>query len=93
MTTVELLATAGSAITAALGLFVAWLALRGYRRNASPVMRGLAVGIVAIAVVPFFVVEALVPLLALSDAQALLGVTVSHTVGLGVIYRTFGSDT
>lgn len=89
MTTVELLATAGSAGTALLGAVVAWLAIRGYRRNDSAVMRALAVGIVAIAVVPFVVVELLTPVVPLTDAQALLGATVSHTVGLLAIYRTF----
>jgi hypothetical protein len=89
MMVLEILATAGAAGTALLGVAVASLALRGYRRNDSPVMRGLAIGIVAIAVVPFLVVELLAPLLALTDAQALLGATVSHTIGLLAIYRTF----
>jgi hypothetical protein len=52
-------------------------------------MRGLGVGIVAIAVVPPLVVELLAPLLSLTDAQALLWATLSHTVGLLAIYRTF----
>jgi hypothetical protein len=72
-------------------VIVASLALRGYRRNDSPVMRGLSVGIVAIAVVPFLVVELLAPLLSLTDAQTLLWATLSHTVGLLAIYRTFDS--
>jgi hypothetical protein len=29
------------------------------------------------------------PLLSLTDAQALLGVTLSHTLGLVAIYRSF----
>ena len=91
MTPVELLANVGSAATAVLGLLVAWLAFQGYRRNDSPVMRGLAIGIAAIAVVPFLL-ELLDSLLVLSDAQALLGITLSHTVGLLAIYRTFRSD-
>lgn len=91
MTTLELAATVGSAVTAALGALVAWLAARGYRRNDSPVMRGLALGIVAIAVLPPLVSELLAPLLALSDAQALLAITLSHTAGLVAIYRTFDS--
>ena len=89
----DTLATVGATGTALLGVAVASLAFRGYRRNDSPVMRGLAIGIVAIAVVPFLVVEFVAPLLALSDAQALLGITVSHTVGLLAIYRTFGTGT
>ena len=89
MMVLDILATVGSTGTALLGVAVASLAYRGYRRNDSPVMRGLAIGIVAIAVVPFLVVELLAPLLALTDAQALLGATLSHTVGLLAIYRTF----
>ncbi|WP_324662268.1 DUF7521 family protein [Haloarcula sediminis] len=89
--TAELVATAASAVTATLGAVVAWLAFRGYRRNDSPVMRGLAVGVAAIAVVPFFL-TIVGELLALSDAQALLGITLAHTVGLLAIYRTFRSD-
>jgi hypothetical protein len=89
MSALELLSTAGATGTALLGVAVAWLALQGYRRNDSPVMRGLAIGIVAIAVVPFVIVELLTPLLSLTDAQALLGATASHTVGLLAIYRTF----
>lgn len=91
MTTLELAATVGSAVTAALGSLVAWLAAQGYRRNDSPVMRGLALGIVAIAVLPALIGELLAPLLALSDAQTLLAITLSHTTGLVAIYRTFGS--
>jgi hypothetical protein len=52
-------------------------------------MRGLGVGIVAIAVIPFLVVELLAPLLSLTDAQALLWATLSHAAGLLAIYRTF----
>lgn len=89
MMVLDILATAGATGTAVLGVVVASIALRGYRRNDSPVMRGLAIGIVAIAVVPFLVVELLAPLLLLTDAQALLGATLSHTVGLLAIYRTF----
>jgi len=91
MTTVELVATVGAALTAALGALVAWLAFRGYRRNDSKVMRGLALGVVAIAVVPFLFTELVGPALSLSDAQSLLGVMLSHTFGLLAIYRTFRS--
>jgi hypothetical protein len=89
MSALETVATVGVALTALLGVVVASLALRGYRRNDSPVMRGLGVGIVAIAVVPSVIVELLAPLLSLPDAQALLWATLSHAVGLLAIYRTF----
>lgn len=91
MSTLETAATVGVTLTALLGVIVASLAFRGYRRNDSPVMRGLSVGVIAMAVVPFLVVELLAPLLSLPDAQALLWATLSHTVGLLAIYRTFDS--
>lgn len=89
MSGIETVATVGVIMTALLGAVVAWLALRGYRRNDSPVMRGLGIGIVAIAVVPPLVVKLLAPLLSLTDAQTLLWATLSHAVGLLAIYRTF----
>ena len=92
MNSVSLLATVSTGVTAILGVAVAWLAYRGYRRNESPVMRGLALGIVAIAVVPF-AVNIITLAVSLTDAQALLVVTFSHTVGLLLIYRTFDFDT
>lgn len=92
MSSVSLLATVSTGVTASLGVAVAWLAYRGYRRNESPAMRGLAVGIVAIAVVPF-AVNIVALAVSLTDAQALLAVTFSHTVGLLSIYRTFEIDT
>jgi len=83
------LADAATALTAAVGLFVAVIAVQGYRRQDSPVMAALAVGILAIAVVPFLVTQLAAPLLALTDAQALVAILLSHTVGLLAIYRTF----
>jgi len=43
--TPESVAWASRALTAAVGLFVATLAYRGFRRNDAPKMRALAVGI------------------------------------------------
>ena len=91
MSALETVAAVGVTLTALVGVVVASLALRGYRRNDSPVMRGLGVGIVAITVVPSVIVELLAPLLSLPDAQALLWATLSHAVGLLVIYRTFSN--
>jgi len=85
----ELLADAATTLTAVVGLFVTVLAAEGYRRHDSPVMAALAVGVFAIAVVPFVVTELLAPLVALTDAQALVVILFSHTVGLVAIYRTF----
>ncbi|SDG18286.1 DUF7521 family protein [Halorientalis regularis] len=83
------LADLATAVTAVVGVFVAALAFRGYRQNASSVMLALAVGVVAITVVPFLVMGLLGPLPALSDAQALVAILLAHTFGLVAIHRTF----
>lgn len=86
---IETLADAAWAVNAVVGLFVAALAFNGYRQNDSSVMLALAVAITAITVVPFVVRELLAPLLALTDAQAIVGLLLAHTAGLVAIYRTF----
>jgi hypothetical protein len=73
---------AASALTAALGVVVAALAARGYRRNDSPTMGLLALAVVCIAVLPFGLTYGLAPALALSDALALFCVLCAHVVGL-----------
>lgn len=92
MTTVDLtlVATVAGAVTALVGCYVTYLAYRGYRRNDSGTMRALAVGVLLIAVVPYAVSTVAAPLLGLTDAQALLGVTLAHALGLVAIYRSFG---
>ena len=85
----ESITALASALTAVVGLFVAHLAYRGYRRNDSQTMRALAVGIVCIAVIPYLILYLFDPVLGLSDAQSLLAITLFHTVGLLAIYRTF----
>lgn len=85
----EPLADGATALTAVVGLFVAVIAVQGYRRQDSPAMAALAVGILAIAVVPFLVTQFVAPLLVLTDAQALVAILLSHTLGLLAIYRTF----
>jgi positive regulator of sigma E activity len=87
--TLETVTTATGALTALLGGYVAYLAYRGYRRNDSETMRVLAIGVLFIAVVPYLVSSLVAPLLGLTDAQAILGVTLSHTLGLVAIYRSF----
>lgn len=87
-TSLEALATLAAALTALLGLYVAHLAYRGYRRNDSETMRVLAVGVLFVAVVPYVVSYAAAPLLALTDAQTILGVTLAHAVGLAAVYRS-----
>lgn len=78
-----------SGLTAIVGLYVAWLAARGYRKHGSATMGALALGIVAITVVPFLIAHVVGPAVGFSDALSILGVMVSHTVGLLAIYQTF----
>lgn len=85
----EPITAAASALTAVLGLFVAYLAYRGSRRNDSPTMRALSIGIVCIAVVPYLIYYLLTPAVGLADAEGLLAITLSHAIGLAIIYRTF----
>ncbi|SDK44521.1 DUF7521 family protein [Natronorubrum texcoconense] len=85
----ESITALASALTAVVGLFVAHLAYRGYRRNDSQTMRALAVGIVCIAVIPYLILYLFDPVLGLTDAQSLLAITLFHTAGLLAIYRTF----
>jgi len=87
--TLETVTTATAALTALIGAYVTYLAYAGYRRNDSETMRLLAVGVLFIAVVPYLVSIVAAPLLELSDAQAILGVTLSHTVGLAALYWSF----
>lgn len=85
----EPITAAASALTAVLGLFVAYLAYRGYRRNDSPTMRALSAGIVCIAVIPYLILYLFTPAIGLADAESLLAITLSHAIGLAIIYRTF----
>lgn len=84
----DTLALAVSTLTATVGLFVAYQAFRGYRRNASPKMRALASAIVLIAVVPYLAIHGVTAVVALTDAQVLVVVLGSHTLGLAAIYRS-----
>jgi len=83
---------AAAAATAAAGAVVAGLAYRGGRRNDSDAMRYLAVGITCIAVAPFALVYGVQPLLSLSDAQALLAVSLANVAGLlAILYSLDGT--
>lgn len=85
--TPETLAVAASALTAVVGVFVAYQAFRGYRRNDSDTMRALTAGVVLVAVVPFAIIV-LDGVLGMTDAQSLSAVLLFHTLGLAVIYRS-----
>ncbi|TKX39442.1 hypothetical protein EXE51_00770 [Halorubrum sp. CGM5_25_10-8B] len=86
--TLSVVATAGGVATACLGAYVSYLAYDGWRRNESRTMLLLAVGVVCIAVLPYVVAYGLTPLLGLSDAATVFGVTVAHLIGLGALARS-----
>lgn len=89
MITIDTLALTVSALTALVGLFIAYQAYRGYRRNDSETMRALAIGVVFIAVVPFIVFHPVDTLVGFTDAQALVAGLVSHIIGLLAVYHSF----
>lgn len=89
MTALDTLALAVSGLTALVGLFVAYQAYRGYRRNDSPTMRALAVGIAFIAVGPFVLLHPVNAVVGFTDAQALAAGLAAHVVGLLAVYATF----
>lgn len=88
--TLQTATTVLDVVTALVGCYVTYLAYRGYRRNDSETMRVLAIGVLFIAVGPYVVSYAAAPVLGLTDAQTILGVTLSHTIGLVAVYRSFG---
>lgn len=83
-----LAATGGGLATACLGAYVAYLAFDGYRRNDSQTMLELSVAVACIAVLPYVVTYVAAPVLALSDAATILGVTLAHLLGLGALARS-----
>jgi hypothetical protein len=85
-------ATLAGALTAAVGLFVAYQAYRGYRRNDSRPMLFLGVGIFLVTVAPFVVTTLLVSVLLASDAAAILAWALLEILGLGsILYALTGA--
>ena len=74
-----------AAATATAGLFVATLAYRGYRRNASRPMLYLALGIVLLTTVHVGMDYTLQGVTAATDAEILLAITTAHLVGVVAI--------
>jgi hypothetical protein len=77
--------TVTAAAAAAVGAFVAYQAHRGYRRNASRAMLYLAVGVLALTTVPFFVRELLLLAGVAGTAAAELAAQVVRIAGLLVV--------
>ncbi|WP_436909723.1 DUF7521 family protein [Halosimplex marinum] len=85
-------ATFAGALTAAVGLFVAYQAYRGYRRNDSRPMLFLGVGIFLVTAAPFVVTTLLVSVLLASDAAAILAWALLEILGLGsILYALTGA--
>jgi cytochrome bd-type quinol oxidase subunit 1 len=88
MTDLHTLAATVTGLTALVGLFVAYQAYRGYRRNDSETMRALSVGILLVAVVPFLISYGVGPATGVDDATVLFAILLSHTLGLAAVYRS-----
>lgn len=69
-------------VTALAGLFVAYQAYNGYRRNGSTPMLFLAIGILFLTAVPVGVDWTLTALTGATDAMILLAITVGHLTGV-----------
>lgn len=74
-----------SAVTATVGVFVAYQAYRGYHRNQSRPMLYLTVGVILLSAVPSGVNHSLVLLTTATDAQILLAITAMNLAGVSTI--------
>jgi hypothetical protein len=84
LVTPEGVAWVSRALTALVGLFVAALAYRGYRRNGAPKMRSLAVGVFLLTTGVFLTVLA-VNRLRTGPGSVLLARGLVTVVGLGAV--------
>lgn len=74
-----------AAVVAVAGVFVAYQAYRGYRRNESRPMLYLAIAITLLTVVPVGVDYTLATLTGTNDATILLVITAAHLAGVAAI--------
>ena len=74
-----------AAVVAVAGVFVAYQAYRGYRRNESRPMLYLAIAITLLTVVPVGVDYTLATLTGANDAIILLVITAAHLAGVAAI--------
>lgn len=72
-------------VVGVVGLFVAYQAYRGFRRNASRPMIYLAIGIILLTAAPAALSIGLSAGTTIPDAMTLLLVTISHLTGVGAI--------
>lgn len=73
------------AAIAVVGIFVAYQAYRGYRRNDSRPMLFLAIGILLLTAIPAGANLGLSVLIAATDAEILLVISLAHLAGVGSI--------
>ncbi|MFB6159700.1 MAG: hypothetical protein ABEJ61_00810 [Haloferacaceae archaeon] len=79
------------AVTAVLGLLVAYRAYQGYRRNRSEPMLYLAAGLVLVTAVPPLLSLVLSNATALAGWLVVLAMTASQTAGLvSILYSLYG---
>lgn len=74
-----------AAVTAAVGMFVAYQAYQGYQRNESRPMLFLAGGVVCITIIPFVIQYSIGLLATTTDAQILLAITIANLAGVSAI--------
>jgi hypothetical protein len=84
----EGIATASRGLTAAVGLFVAGLAYRGYRRNDARKMLWLAVGI-GLLTAGTFLVSVVLDGFGIGDGGVLLSVGAVNVLGLSAVLYAF----
>lgn len=72
-------------VVAGLGAYVSWQAFRGYRRNDSAPMAWLAAGIGLLTVAPFSLSVGLALVAGVTDATALLAISLAQLAGLVVV--------
>lgn len=85
-------AVLAGALTAVVGLFVAYQAFRGYRRNDSRPMLFLGLGIFLVTALPFVVTTLLAGPLGTSDAITVLAWTLLEIAGLSsILYALTGA--
>lgn len=73
-------------LTASVGAYVAWLAYRGYLRNASRPMKFLAIGVCLLTTLPFLVMHGLDLALGATAATVFLAGVASQVAGLASIF-------
>ena len=87
----ELLTVATLFLVALLGTIIAYQAYRGYRRNDTPSMLYLAIGLLLLTLVPFLLNVALTTLASADQVVTIFAENVSRLLGLfAIMYSLYG---